>query len=175
MWFVRQGDSHFITCRIRVNRYGWPFTTVETYKRRWNARNLNSPQQLSISEELKAEFRAGMQEEVNRARALPGVGHTYPPLNDRYPDESGHYVYWIAFILNFVCAAVMTVLVVATIHHVKSALIHFLVSKRSRRGLCGRCKYDMRGSIESGRCPECGTIWDSRLKTKSMDSIRSKA
>ena len=24
-------------------------------------------------------------------------------------------------------------------------------------GLCGRCGYDLRGSWESGRCPECGT------------------
>jgi|GEM_PF-2358512 len=32
---------------------------------------------------------------------------------------------------------------------------------------CARCKYDLRGSIEIGRCPECGTPFDaSRLKER---------
>ena len=26
-----------------------------------------------------------------------------------------------------------------------------------RTGLCLRCGYDLRGSTDSGRCPECGT------------------
>lgn len=31
-----------------------------------------------------------------------------------------------------------------------------VADKRARAGLCVRCGYDLRGSWESGRCPECG-------------------
>lgn len=31
---------------------------------------------------------------------------------------------------------------------------------RRRRGRCQHCGYDLRGSIEMGRCPECGTPFD---------------
>ena len=30
--------------------------------------------------------------------------------------------------------------------------------RRERSGLCLRCGYDLRGSADSGRCPECGTV-----------------
>lgn len=31
-----------------------------------------------------------------------------------------------------------------------------LLSPRIRAGLCARCRYDIRASLEFGRCPECG-------------------
>jgi hypothetical protein len=36
-------------------------------------------------------------------------------------------------------------------------LIRLRQRMRLQRGLCLRCAYDLRGSIGSGRCPECGT------------------
>lgn len=41
----------------------------------------------------------------------------------------------------------------------------FLEDKLYPRGLCPRCGYDLRGSLRSGRCPECGTLFD-----KSQDA-----
>ena len=35
---------------------------------------------------------------------------------------------------------------------------------RRKHGLCLRCGYDLRGSLEAGRCPECGTGFDSQTR-----------
>ena len=35
--------------------------------------------------------------------------------------------------------------------------------RRRERGLCARCGYDLRGSKDSGRCPECGTGFAKRV------------
>jgi hypothetical protein len=35
--------------------------------------------------------------------------------------------------------------------------------RRRERGLCAQCGYDLRGSKDSGRCPECGTGFVKRL------------
>ena len=49
-------------------------------------------------------------------------------------------------------------------------LMFHAVRRRRRRkgGLCLRCGYDLRGSLEAGRCPECGTGFDAGGSAKKM-------
>ncbi len=49
------------------------------------------------------------------------------------------------------CAVVGLVFVV-----IACAYVVWLRRLKVRAGCCGRCGYDLRGSANSGRCPECG-------------------
>ena len=39
---------------------------------------------------------------------------------------------------------------------------------RLKHGLCLRCGYDLRGSLEAGRCPECGTGFEKQTMDERM-------
>ena len=49
------------------------------------------------------------------------------------------------------------VALVAGVMPVRTALLRLRAARRRRRGVCGRCAYDLRGNPDSARCPECGT------------------
>ena len=46
---------------------------------------------------------------------------------------------------------------------VRRAKAHAVRNKRDAIPVCKSCGYDLRGSVEQGRCPECGTPADARL------------
>jgi hypothetical protein len=39
----------------------------------------------------------------------------------------------------------------------RGVLLRLRAARRRRRGVCGHCAYDLRGTPDSPRCPECGT------------------
>jgi len=59
-------------------------------------------------------------------------------------------------------AALGFVLVAATIGPALWHWCQFTANRRRRQGLCPRCCYDVRASLEHGstRCPECGLALD---------------
>ena len=39
----------------------------------------------------------------------------------------------------------------------RTVLLRLRAARRRRRGVCGHCAYDLRGTPDAPRCPECGT------------------
>ena len=49
------------------------------------------------------------------------------------------------------------------------------LKRRKSEGRCIRCAYDLRGSVESGRCPECGQPFDMSVKQGPPPAPQAKA
>lgn len=52
-------------------------------------------------------------------------------------------------------------------------LLPFLANRLARRGwvppgFCAQCRYNLKGNV-SGRCPECGTVFDQEVAQSAQD------
>lgn len=81
---------------------------------------------------------------------------------------------WWGQIVGFGVAAAIAIPVAYFFHAILAAPVSIgtylfvltMVAKRglpkAPSGLCDRCEYDLRGSPQAGRCPECGTRFDPK-------------
>lgn len=158
-WFARNEDQQaFVISYIRVNKYGWPFTTISRYRQRWNG-GARCP---VVTDELKGILRTQVRKEAYRTRSF-GEWDKYKQIVNSFPEESGIRLHWLGFVVNSAAALLAATVLIVIVERMKSITDRQRIRRRQRLGLCARCKYDMRGSIESGRCPECGTLWDSSV------------
>lgn len=108
---------------------GWPFLSL----RGWSCVAIKN------SSTVVRSARAGLIENVPTVSTLRGLPQTASlPYCPRWP----------GFIANTLFYAALWWLLF-------TGLITARAARRSRRGLCTRCAYDLRG-IASGVCPECG-------------------
>lgn len=150
-----------VLCWLRINPHGWPISTFEVYRHRWFAYSPEPPQGYLVTATMKRKYDVQMRAHCESLRREHGIDNRYVEFADRYPDQEGVKIHWLGFPASLATGAVGAAGLLALISLVRTRVIRVIELRRHSRGLCARCKYDMRGSIESGRCPECGAPWDA--------------
>lgn len=169
------GNGVDVFCWLRINPHGWPLTTFEVYRHRWFAHSWDPPQRYAVTATMKHQYEVQSRSDCNKLLQVHGIDNRYAYFADRYPREEGVVVHWQGFPISVAFGALTAVALVAIFSRAYKALNSLIARRRELRGLCSKCKYDMRGSIASGRCPECGTVWDARMNATSMASSQSTA
>lgn len=161
-----------VLCWLRINPHGWPITAFEYYRHRWFAYSPEPPQGYYVTHTMKQKYERQKRADSEALRRTHNIDNRYIAFADRYPHEAGTKYYWLGFPANLATGAITAAALLAIISTVRARLIRLIESRRRIRGVCVHCKYDMRGSIESGRCPECGSPWNL---TVSFDTTASQS
>lgn len=128
---------------VRVLSFGWPWPSlwsggVDARSSFWNVWYLGTPELTSPRPYIRERTFGGRNS--NRPWAIP-IG-----------------IHWRVFAANAAVYACTLWLPLAAWTGTRRAL-------RRRRGLCGRCAYDLRGLPHSAVCHECGTTRKRRATT----------
>lgn len=149
----------------RINRhdvvyaYGWPMKSSEYWVTHWygvkrtNVRMPDAQKDWHVNREL-AELNSALAMSRTDGAAQTMILRRMKVLA-QIPHGNGWVFRWPFAIVNLAAALGLSML--ALLLHAVVWRIHSNTKKsRMKRGLCGSCAYDLRGSIGSQQCPECG-------------------
>lgn len=178
-------NPHIIGRWKTATEHGWPLKTFETYWTDWDAGVNAKGRKIVVSDQMKSldriarrslhatyqelpkSFRDLRLRTYDQSFRLASDSHgPYRPASD-CPYESGENFYPGAVIANIAIWVIVLGVLTTFLSMTRRSVITLLNRERRRRGICTHCRYDLRGSLESGRCPECGTSWVSRAPAES--------
>jgi hypothetical protein len=173
------GNGVVLTRHRRFRQYGWPREWLQYWHVTWTATRDN--QVASVNDEYITDWIARRQKKQHKywqKRLSEGEEWKVPfrlwklvteEDYTTFPEGRSWEIHWVALYANVLLAATVwfSPLILHTLRNVYVRLGEDArISWLSGQGRCVGCGYDLRGSLDSRRCPECGTPF-------SLESLQS--